>query len=152
MGIISPYVDWLGDRYGTRRLLLLGAILFIAGMLLTGTMTNLWQFYLYFGVLLGIASTIFTVLLVSSVTLWFRTASLPAAHQSLCPRRLGFLRLRDPLWCRPKLRGAYLSYRQSPVLWQRASGQPLWVADIGNGLDMGMAPVFAGILWDIANT
>lgn len=26
------------------------------------------------------------------------------------------------------------------------------MADIGNGLDMGMAPVFAGILWDIANT
>jgi len=72
LGIISPYVGWLGDRYGTRRLLLLGAILFIAGMLLTGTMTNLWQFYLYFGVLLGIASTIFTVLLISGVTLWFR--------------------------------------------------------------------------------
>jgi MFS family permease len=72
LGVMSPYVGWLGDRYGTRRLLLLGAILFIAGMLLTGTMTNLWQFYLYFGVLLGLASTIFTVLLVSSVTLWFR--------------------------------------------------------------------------------
>jgi MFS family permease len=72
LGIMSPYVGWLGDRYGTRRLLLLGAVLFIAGMLLTGTMTNVWQFYLYFGVLLGLASTIFTVLLVSSVTLWFR--------------------------------------------------------------------------------
>ena len=72
LGIMSPYVGWLGDRYGTRRLLLLGAVLFIAGMLLTGTMTKLWQFYLYFGVLLGLASTVFTVLLVSSVTLWFR--------------------------------------------------------------------------------
>ena len=72
LGIVSPYVGWLGDRYGIRRLLLLGAILFIAGMLLTGIMTNLWQFYLYFGVLLGLASTIFTVLLISGVTLWFR--------------------------------------------------------------------------------
>ena len=72
LGFMSPYVGWLGDRYGARRLLLLGAILFTVGMLLTGTMTKLWQFYLYFGVLLGIASTIFTVLLVSSVTLWFR--------------------------------------------------------------------------------
>ena len=72
LGIMSPYVGWLADRYGTRRLLLLGAVLFIAGMLLTGTMTNLWQFYLYFGVLLGLASTIFTVLLISGVTLWFR--------------------------------------------------------------------------------
>jgi len=72
LAIMSPYVGWLGDRYGIRRLLLLGSFLFIAGMLLIGTMTNLWQFYLYFGLLLGIASAIFGILLVSGVTLWFR--------------------------------------------------------------------------------
>ena len=72
LGLVSPYVGWLGDRYGVRRLLLLGALLFIAGMMLTGIMTNLWQFYLFFGVLLGVATTVFTVLTVSGVTLWFR--------------------------------------------------------------------------------
>ena len=72
LGIISPYVGTLGDRYGVRRLLLLGSILFIAGMLLTGVMANLWQFYLFFGVMLGVASTIFSVLTISGVTLWFR--------------------------------------------------------------------------------
>ena len=72
LAVMSPYVGWLGDRYGVRRLLLLGALLFIAGMVLTGIMTNLWQFYIYFGLLLGIASAIFTILLVSGVTLWFR--------------------------------------------------------------------------------
>ena len=72
LAIMSPYVGWLGDRYGIRRLLVLGGFLFIAGMLLIGTMTNLWQFYLYFGLLLGIASAIFGILLVSGVTLWFR--------------------------------------------------------------------------------
>ena len=41
-------------------------------MLLTGIMSSLWQFYLYFGVILGVASTIFTVLPVSGITLWFR--------------------------------------------------------------------------------
>ena len=71
-GLASPYVGWLGDRYGVRWFLLFGAILFIIGMLLTGIMSNLWQFYLYFGVILGIASTIFTVLPVSGITLWFR--------------------------------------------------------------------------------
>ena len=71
-GLASPYVGWLGDRYGVRWFLLLGAILFIIGMLLTGIMSNLWQFYLYFGVILGISSTIFTVLPVSGITLWFR--------------------------------------------------------------------------------
>ena len=71
-GLASPYVGWLGDRYGVRWFLLIGAVLFIAGMLLTGIMTSLWQFYLYFGVILGIASTVFTVLPVSGITLWFR--------------------------------------------------------------------------------
>ena len=72
LGLMSPYIGLLGDRYGVRRLLLLGAVLFIAGMMLTGVMTNLWQFYVFFGVLLGVATTIFTVLTVSGVTLWFR--------------------------------------------------------------------------------
>src|ERR671923_2328438 len=71
-GLVSPWVGWLGDRYGVRRTLVLGALLFIAGMLLTGTMTHLWQFYLFFGIMLGIATTVFQILLVSGVTLWFR--------------------------------------------------------------------------------
>ena len=65
-------MGWLGDRYGVRWLFLLGALLFIAGMMLTGVMSSLWQFYLFFGVVLGVSTTIFTVLPVSSVTLWFR--------------------------------------------------------------------------------
>ena len=71
-GVVSPYIGWLGDRFGSRRVLFLGAFLFIAGMLLTGIMTNLWQFYLFFGVMLGIATTVFSIILVTSVTLWFR--------------------------------------------------------------------------------
>ena len=71
-GLASPYVGTLGDRYGIRWFLLLGSVLFIIGMLLTGVMTSLWQFYLFFGGILGVATTIFTVLTVSGVTLWFR--------------------------------------------------------------------------------
>ena len=72
LGLVSPYVGLLGDRYGVRRLLLLGALLFIASMVLTGIMGHLWQFYLFFGVFLGISTAIFTVLPVSGVSLWFR--------------------------------------------------------------------------------
>ena len=53
LGLVSPYVGLLGDRYGVRWLLLAGGLLFIAGMMLTGVMSSLWQFYLYFGVVLG---------------------------------------------------------------------------------------------------
>jgi MFS family permease len=72
-GLISPLVGWLGDRYGVRRTMLLGAYLFIAAMVLTGSMTHLWHFYLYFGILLAVPLTIYQVPLVAGVTVWFRT-------------------------------------------------------------------------------
>jgi len=68
----SPVVGWLGDRYGVRRIMIVGAGLFVAGMLLSGTMTHLWQFYLYYGLVLAIAMAIFQVPLVAAVTLWFK--------------------------------------------------------------------------------
>jgi MFS family permease len=52
--------------------MVLGALLFIAGMSLTGTMKDLWQFYLFFGILLSSAMGIFQVPLTAAVTLWFR--------------------------------------------------------------------------------
>ena len=70
---ISPLVGWLGDRYGVRRTMLLGAYLFIIGMVLTGSMTRLWHFYLSFGILLAIPLTIYQVPLVAGVAVWFRT-------------------------------------------------------------------------------
>src|ERR671922_1354755 len=71
--LVSPLVGWLGDRYGVRRTMFLGAYLFIAGMALTGSMTHLWQFYLYFGILLAVPLTIFQVPLVAGVAVRFRT-------------------------------------------------------------------------------
>ena len=72
-GLLGPVMGWLSDRHGVRRMMVLGAVLFIAGMLLTGAMTHLWQFYLSFGILLGASMAIFQVPLVSGVTVWFRT-------------------------------------------------------------------------------
>ena len=41
-----------------------GAVIFTAGMLLTATVIQLWQFQLYFGILIGgLGSISFTVLL-----------------------------------------------------------------------------------------
>ncbi len=71
-GALSPAAGWLGDRYGVRRIMGLGAVLFAAGMLLTGMMTERWQFLLYFGVILGASMAIFQVALITGVTLWFR--------------------------------------------------------------------------------
>ncbi len=71
-GMFSPLAGWLGDRYGIRRTMVVGAFLFIVGMMLTGTMNHLWQFYLYFGVILSAAMAMFQVPLTASVTMWFK--------------------------------------------------------------------------------
>ena len=71
-GLFGPPAGWLGDRYGVRWTMRLGAALFIVGMVLTGFMRELWQFYLFFGVILSAAMGIFQVPLTAAVTLWFR--------------------------------------------------------------------------------
>ena len=71
-GMLGPSAGWLGDRYGARVTMTIGAILFIAGMVLTGFMTSLWQFYLFFGIILSASMGIFQVPLTASVTMWFR--------------------------------------------------------------------------------
>ena len=71
-GLLGPSAGWLGDRYGARVAMTIGAVLFIAGMVLTGFMTNLWQFYLFFGIILSASMGIFQVPLTASVTMWFR--------------------------------------------------------------------------------
>ena len=71
-GMLGPSAGWLGDRYGARMAMTIGAVLFIAGMVLTGFMQNLWQFYLFFGIILSASMGIFQVPLTASVTMWFR--------------------------------------------------------------------------------
>ncbi len=71
-GMLGPSAGWLGDRYGARVAMTIGAVLFIAGMVLTGFMTNLWQFYLFFGIILSASMGIFQVPLTASVTMWFK--------------------------------------------------------------------------------
>jgi MFS family permease len=72
-GLFAPPAGWLGDRYGVRRTMFLAALLFIAASLLVGTMTQLWHFYLYFGVLMSASLAVFQVPLVTAVTVWFKT-------------------------------------------------------------------------------
>ena len=69
---LSPVCGWLSDRYGVRRVMWAGGVMFIFGMVMTGIMTQLWEFYLYFGLVLAAGMASFQVTLVSGVTLWFR--------------------------------------------------------------------------------
>lgn len=75
--IFSPIAGVLSDRYGSRKLILLGVFLCGLGYLLASRATSLWQFYLFFGVLVGICNGITFSPIVATITRWFgRKAAL----------------------------------------------------------------------------
>jgi MFS family permease len=71
-GAFMPLVGPLVDRWGSRLVCSLGAIVMAGSLVLTGTMTSLWQFALYYGVLgaLGLAAT-GQVVALATLTRWF---------------------------------------------------------------------------------
>ena len=69
---LSPICGWLSDRYGVRRVMWGGGLLFMFGMIMTGIMNSWWEYYVYFGLVLAAGMASFQVTLVSGVTLWFR--------------------------------------------------------------------------------
>ena len=58
-GAFMPLVGPLADRWGSRIVCGAGAVVMAGALVLTGTMTSVWQFALYYGVLaaLGLAAT-----------------------------------------------------------------------------------------------
>jgi len=71
-GVFGPPAGWLGDRYGLRPTMAMGAGLFIVTSLLIGVTKEPWHFLVSFGVLMSASLAIFQVPLVSAVTVWFQ--------------------------------------------------------------------------------
>ena len=70
--LASPMAGTLGDRLGARKAMIIGCAMFILGVVLTGVISQVWQLYLTFGLLLGVAQAIFLVPLIPSAMTWFR--------------------------------------------------------------------------------
>jgi MFS family permease len=65
-------MGWLGDRYGARKLMIGASLLISVGTVLLGTIKELWQFYVFYGLFVGsLGNAAFTVLLPVIVTRWF---------------------------------------------------------------------------------
>ncbi len=62
---------WLTDNYGIRLVMPVGVALFTLGMLLMASVTELYQLYLFYGVLVGGVHMMFSALLSATVTRWF---------------------------------------------------------------------------------
>ncbi len=44
-GILGPFQGWLVDRFGTRRVMQIGVLLYAAGFFVYGNIQDIWQFY-----------------------------------------------------------------------------------------------------------
>ncbi|MBF8265926.1 MAG: MFS protein [Dehalococcoidia bacterium] len=65
-------MGWLGDRYGARTLMIIASLVISSGTILLGTISQLWQFYLFYGLFVGsMGNAAFTVLLPVILTRWF---------------------------------------------------------------------------------
>src|SRR5215831_19940056 len=63
---------WLGERYGARRLMLAGGLLYGGSMLLLGMVRQPWHFLLAFSLLLALTQSICMVPLMAAVSGWFQ--------------------------------------------------------------------------------
>ena len=70
LGAFSIVLGWLCDKYGPRLTLTVCGILSGLGITLLSKVSNLWQLYLFFGVILGIGLGAY-VPLVTTVSVWF---------------------------------------------------------------------------------
>lgn len=71
-GLSGPAAGWLMDRFGPKRLVLLGLVLIGGSTLLGATMTELWQLNLFWGVLSGVGTGIVAPVLGATVAnRWF---------------------------------------------------------------------------------
>ena len=84
--VFAPVSGWLGERYGARRLMLVGGLLYGGSMGLLGLVWQPWHFLLAFSLLRSLTQSICLVPLITAVSGWFR-------------RRLG---LATGILCKPR--------------------------------------------------
>ena len=70
--IYAPITGWLGDRFGSRLMLTAAGTLYLVSMLLLSRISEVWHFFLFFGVLLSLTQSLGMVPLMASVSGWFR--------------------------------------------------------------------------------
>jgi MFS family permease len=72
MGISSIVSGWSNDRIGLRKTLIIASLGTIIPQIMLGWTTSLWELYLWYGVIYGMARSGFMTPLVVSITLWFK--------------------------------------------------------------------------------
>ena len=71
--LLAPFSGYCTDRYGARKVIMVGVVTFAAGALLTGVVSQVWHLWISYGLFLGVASACFNVPILTTATYWFRT-------------------------------------------------------------------------------
>ena len=70
--IYAPITGWLGDRYGSRWILFAASIMYLISMFLLSQVTEVWHFFVFFGLCLSLTQSLAMVPLMAAVSGWFR--------------------------------------------------------------------------------
>ena len=71
LGVFGVLVGRLNDRFGPRPIMTVTALLLGVGCMLMGRLTNLWELYLYYGIVFGMGISAIDVIALTTVTRWF---------------------------------------------------------------------------------
>ena len=71
-GIEGPLTGWMSDRYGPRWMILTGICFVISGLVLMNFANSPWQYYVFWGVLIGIGHNLgLTIAIDKALSDWF---------------------------------------------------------------------------------
>ena len=70
--IFAPITGHLGDKFGARPMMLVGAVMYGVGMVALGFVSELWHFFLFYSFLMSFTASITMVPLMASISGWFR--------------------------------------------------------------------------------
>ncbi len=70
--LTSPIAGMMGDRFGSRPIMFACGALYLVSMFLVGIVTEVWQFFIAFGMLLAVTQAFTFVPLQASIGGWFR--------------------------------------------------------------------------------
>ena len=71
-GLEGPFTGWLSDRYGPRYVIVTGLCFFVAGLVLMKYIESPWQYYVFWGVLIGIGHNLaLTISIDKALSDWF---------------------------------------------------------------------------------
>ncbi|MGD8882147.1 MAG: MFS transporter [Desulfobacterales bacterium] len=70
-GFLSIFVGRLNDRIGPRKLMTVTGVFFGLGFLLMSRLNEIWQLYLFFGIIFGIGLSSIDVISLTTIARWF---------------------------------------------------------------------------------